>query len=468
MAYFTVENFSAGLDLRRASLTAPAGTLRALKNCHISPGGEIEKRYAFVKFATVDPTTKGLVEVQGNLYVFGPGGPGKVEPAGPWTIGQLQLQAPVINRIIDYDLFDNKVFAVAETDAVGTVQRFYDGADVPDANGFYVRTYKTKMYSVAGSVMYFSAVGDPSDWTGTGSGAIDMSLEDSDMTDCVALEVYYDKLAVFSKTACQLWKVDPDPLQTQYQQTLRQAGTVSPLSVLSYGSGDVLYIAPDGIRSLRARNASLAASVSDVGSPLDPAMQELFRTLGEPYMSQAIAILQPVTGRFWVILPDRIYVLSAFPGPKITAWSEYRPTDADGNPFQITAACTHRQHVVVRDENNNVYAYGGASDTGVTYDNCQAEIIFPFLGGPEKIATQKTWHGIDAAAQGEWDVYAAYNPEDENAEDLIGKIIGPTFQQGRQAMEGRSTHLSLRLRSTQATPLTLSNLVVHYDFAEAS
>jgi hypothetical protein len=467
MPYFTITDFAAGLDLRKSPLTAPPGTLRVLKNCHITPGGEIEKRFAFVKMATVDPASKGLVEVNGNLYVFGPGGPGQTDPTGPWTIGTLQLAASAIERVIDFDLFDNKVFAIAETDTAGTVQRFYDGTEVPGANGLYCRTYKTKMFAVQGSVLFFSAVGDPSDWTGTGSGAIDLSLEDSDMTDCVALEVYYDWLAIFSKTACQLWTIDPDPLKTQYKQTLRQAGTVAPQSVLSYASGDVLYIAPDGIRSLRARNSSLAASVSDVGSPLDPEMQRLFRTMGEGFFSGAISILQPVTGRFWIIMPDRIYVLSAFPGPKITAWSEYKPVDADGNPFVVTAAAMHRQHVILRDDQNNVYAYGGASDTGVTYDNCLAEVVFPFLGG-EKIATQKTYHGIDAAAQGAWDVYVAYDPENDAAEDYVGKIIGPTFKQGRQAMEGRSTHLSLRLRSTDAAPLMLSNLVVHYDFAEAS
>jgi hypothetical protein len=467
MPYFTITDFAAGLDLRRSILTAPAGTLRALRNCHITPGGEIEKRFAFVKMGTVDAASKGLLEVNGMLYTLAPGGPGQEDPADPWSVGKLLLAAPAIEAIVDYDLFDNKVFAVVLTDVSGTVQRFYDGVEVTGAEGLYVRTYKSKIFSVAGSVMFFSAVGDPTDWAGTGSGAIDMSLEDSDMTECVALEVYYDKLAVFSKSACQLWIVDPDPLRTQYSQTLRQAGTVAPLSVLSYGSGDVLYVAPDGVRSLRARNSSLAASVSDIGSPLDPAMQALFRTLGEDFMSRAISVLQPVTGRFWVILPDRIYVLSAFPGPKITAWSEYIPTDNDGNQFTIVAACTHRQHVIVRDENNNIYSYGGASDTGITYDASPVEIIFPFLAG-EKIATKKSYHGIDAAAQGEWSVYAAYNPEDVNAEDYIGKFLGPSYAQGRLAMEGRSTHLSLRLRSTVDGPLTLSNLVVHYDFAEAS
>jgi hypothetical protein len=30
-------------------------------------------------------------------------------------------------------------------------------------------------------------------------GAIDLSLEDSDMTSCIALEAYYDKLAILSR-----------------------------------------------------------------------------------------------------------------------------------------------------------------------------------------------------------------------------------------------------------------------------
>lgn len=466
MPYFTVTDFAAGLDLRRSALTAPAGTLRVLRNCHVTPGGEIEKRFAFVKIFAADPESRGLVEVNGNLYVFMPGGPGKIEPTGPWDVGQLQLATDTLFDILDHDTFDNKVFVVALPTS-DTVKRFYDGVDVPDADGYYVRTYKTKMFSVAGSVLFFSAIGDPSDWLGTGSGAIDLSLEDSDMTDCIALEVYYDKLAVMSKTATQTWIIDPDPLRTQYSQTLRQAGTVAPQSVLSYASGDILYVAPDGIRSLRARNASLAASVSDVGSPLDPVMQGLFREKGEAFTSQIISVLQPVTGRFWVILPDRIFILSAFPGPKITAWSEYIPTDVDGNPFTIVAAATHRNHIVVRDDANNIYSYGGGSDTDVVFDSCPVEVEFPYLAG-DKPATQKTYNGIDAAATGEWDVYAGLNPADETAEDYLGKILGPTFMLGRYAMTGRSTHISLRLRSAVPGPLTLSNMVVHYDLAEQS
>jgi hypothetical protein len=456
--YFTIENFAAGLDLRRSPLAAPAGTLRSLKNLHITPGGEIEKRYAFTKIKSVDPESKGLIELLQNIYVFGPNGPGQIDPSGPFDVGTLMLNTPNISAIIDHDLFDNKAFAIVQTDDVGTIMRFYDGNSVPGANGLYCRTYKTKMHTVAGSVLYFSAVGAADDWGGTGSGSIDLSLEDSDMTDCQGLEVYYNNLAIMSETATQLWTIDPDPLQNTYQQTLRQAGTIAPKSVLQYGSGDVLYVAPDGVRSLRARNASLAAAVSDIGSPLDPVMQDLFRSQGKAFLNPTISLLQPVAGRFWIILPDRIYILSAFPGPKITAWSEYDPG------FTITAAASSQQRVYVRDDADNVYVFGGTDPTQPIFDTSPVEAVLPYHGGDQP-ATFKKFHGLDAICEGEWDVYASFDPT-TGAEDYIGKLIGPTFLQGRIPMEGHGTHISLRLRSTSDGPLTLSNMIVHYDLAE--
>jgi hypothetical protein len=462
--YFTVTDFAAGLDLRRSELTAPAGTMRSLINAHITPGGEIEKRMAFVPFWTCDPATKGLVSVDQKLYTFGPNGPYKTEPSGgqdSWTIGVLGQQTPSIYEIIDYDLFDNQVFVILWTDAAGNVVRCYNGSSIVEARGFYCRTYKTKIYSVSTTVLYFSSVGNPADWVGTGSGSIDMSLGDSDMTDCLALEVYYDKLAVFSKTATQLWAIDPDPLKNQYTQTLREAGSIAWRSVMQYGSGDVMYLAPSGIRSLRARNSSLAAAVSDIGSPLDPVIQDLFRIMGADWMSGTISILQPVTGRFWIIFPDRIYVLSAFPGPKITAWSEYAPG------FVITAAAVYNNHVVVRDTDNIVYAYGGISDEGPVYDDSYVELVFPFHAGTDA-ATSKTFTALDATCTGvPWDVYIALNPEDPFEEDWVGTFDGPTFAQGKFAIHGHATHMSLRLRSQSPGPQLLSNMIVHYQVAES-
>jgi hypothetical protein len=469
MPYYTITDFAAGLDLRRSSMTAPAGTLRSLVNAHITPGGEIEKRYAFTQVGTAPATSRGLAELGQKVYIFTPRG-AIVPPTSEFTYGTYGLACDTLLDIWDYDKFDAKLYVSA---AVGTADdptgtaHFYDGVKVTPTPGApanpykYLKTYKSKMYGTAGTTLGCSNVGDPTSWTGTGSDENDLSLQDSDMTLTSALESYYDKLAIFSETAAQLWLMKSDPLQNQFVQTLRQAGTIAPMSVLQYGTGDILYLAPDGIRSLRARNSSLAASVSDVGSPLDPIIQDIFRTMGKAYLATAQAILQPVAGRFWIIIKDRVYVLSAFPGPKVTAWSEYQPGAT------IVDACVSNQRLWVRDSNHNIFVYGGTNPTQPAFDASPVEVVMPFLGG-EKTETKKRYLGIDAIAEGQWKVAASFDPI-SGAEDDLGVINGPTQGIGRYAMLGYSTHISLRFRTVPgyAGPASISNITIHYELGDA-
>jgi hypothetical protein len=221
-----------------------------------------------------------------------------------------------------------------------------------------------------------------------------------------------------------------------------------------------------------------------VGSPIDPLIQDLHREWGEYSMSQAISIVQPVTGRVWVIIPlardietgvvsSRIFVLSAFPGPKITAWSEYRPR------FNAVAACTHNNRIVLRDDQHRIWVYGRMEDTtdpNLLYDASPVEVVLPFLAGGEP-AIDKVYTGLDAACEGDWEIYASYEANaivpyspDNDKEDRVGTFTGATFEQGRFPLEGKSTHLSLRLRSGKIAPFTdgtlgrksLSNLTIHY------
>lgn len=488
MPYFTINDFAAGLDLRRSPLTAPGGTLRKLKNAHVTPGGEIEKRLSFVDCGELPSNYRGLVEMNGKLYSFiasGTDGTGGAiyDPVSQYSVGTIVLPVATLYEVIDWDVYLGKIFVTVWTDNAGNVKRIYDQQPINMAHpptglpfGFFCRAYKSKMYMVQGTTMWWSCLDDPLHWnddaTATpphiGSGFIDMSKEDSDMEMCNALEIYYDKLAVMSERATQLWMIDPDPLKNQYSQTLRQAGTIAWRSALQYGSGDVLYVAPDGIRSLKARNSSLAAAVSDIGSPLDPIMQDLWRTMGQDWLSTAISIVQPVTGRFWVILKDRIYVLSAFPGPKISAWSEYVPM-VGGSMMMFTPrhACTHLNTIVMLGDDHHVYAYGRDQYGNQNiYDSSPVDLEFPFHGG-DNPATEKQFTGLDAAAAGDWSVYAAYNPENPTAEDYLGMFQGPSFEQGRFPMEGVATHMSLRLRHQAYGPATLSNLIIHYKVGKA-
>ena len=69
MAYILVEDFRAGLDTRRTEITSVPGSARTLTNCHVSRGGEIEKRKAFVTYATLPAGTHGLAAA-GDRFLF--------------------------------------------------------------------------------------------------------------------------------------------------------------------------------------------------------------------------------------------------------------------------------------------------------------------------------------------------------------------------------------------------------------
>jgi len=70
MPYIAITNFKYGLDTRRSQLSSQPGTLLVLNNAHITEGGQIEKRKAFVK-TTMPASTYGLQQTSTTIYKFG-------------------------------------------------------------------------------------------------------------------------------------------------------------------------------------------------------------------------------------------------------------------------------------------------------------------------------------------------------------------------------------------------------------
>ena len=454
-----IENFAGGLDTRRSLLTSPAGTLQRLNDCVITPGGEIAKRKAFIQVADLSGTF-GLAATESTLYAFTRNTDVGVPGSGVPGVGLIYQKLPNGNalRQSDFDTFDGDVYVVCEDP--GVAWRHYYRAVETQGTGqgaAYVRTYGTKMYAVSGKNLSFSAVGDVTNWTtGTGAGFINLSMQDADGEALVSLEIYYDKLSVFSSEATQIWSVDPDPLQNVLDQVLRGAGTISPLGSLQYGSGDVLYLSQTGVRSIKARDASNSGAVSDIGSPIDFEIQDIYTQRGQGYFGGAKALLEPIVGRFWMIFPDQIFVLSYFPGPKITAWSRYTL------PFTVDYAVTCGGHVFLR-SGNALYAYGGAD--GNTYDATVAEARLPYLDMKQP-GHNKMFEALDMTVQGNWQVRNSFDYNNPDAEEVLGAFSSPTWRTGRCAFVGGSSHFSLRFYTTGTGPATLSNAAVHYRMAD--
>lgn len=467
MTYLLVENFNQGLETRRSVLTAPAGSVLTLRNAAIDPGGEIVKRRAFVKIGTnLLAGTFGLAAIGNNVTAFTRNAtvaPPALNISG-YTLNFQNLVGLTSTTafLTDWDVFDGKLY-VALADPGGTTPagqnpHFFDGAATGGAGkGYYVRSFKSKVYAVVDKYLSFCAVADPTNWsTGTGAGFINLSLQETGGAGVQGLEIYYDKLAVMSDSTTQIWSMDADPLKNQLVQTLRATGTRAPLSVQQYGSGDVLFLSPSGIRSLKARDASNSAAVTDIGSPVDEYVKGIRQRYNDNYLYQAKAILEPIVGRFWMVFPTEILVLSYFPGPKITAWSVFT------TPFNIDYVVTAGDRIFIR-SGNDLYVYGGAD--GQAYDNTLAEVRLPYLDA-QKPGHMKQFLAMDATVSGTWDVAVSFNYDQPDVEDYIGSLTSPTWSKGRIAMQGYSSHASLRFKTTYVGESHIANCALHYSMAD--
>lgn len=487
MTYQIIDNFAAGLDTRKSPLTSPPGTLTRLVNAAVTPGGEIAKRRAFVNVATVTGSF-GLAATAASLYVFGK----NVVPSLPsWSVPGVTLKgmkvpnADATLQQMDYDVFDGRIYLACRTggatvppaaptaaenphyyeDASGGASTLSEGA----GKGYYVRTYQTKIYTVLGKNLSFSCVGSPLKWvdgtvgsvTYVGAGFINLSTQDADAEILTSLEVYYDQLAVFASESVQIWAVDPDDSKNQFVQLLRQAGTLAPRSPLQYGSGDVLYLDQSGIRSLKAKDSSNSAAVSDIGSPVDPVVQALILAKGQAYMDKAIALLEPSVGRFWMVFEDRILVLSYFPGPKITAWSEYLLSELGAAKVQHATTCNGR--IFLRDTQDRIWLFGG--NDGQQFNNCGVEIRLPYLDG-KKPGHKKQFSAIDATVNGTWTVKVSFDFNNPDAEETVATISVPTWNAGAGELQGYDSHFSLRFYNNDANQATISNCAIHYEMAD--
>lgn len=136
MAHIAVNDFRLGIDRRRRRVSGAPGSLWDLVNCHITRGGDIERRKALVPFFSLPAGTFGLADVSGQLFVFG----GLAPPAGiPGGIEYQRLEHPTdgtiqISRILDVDAFDAKLYVVAEFED-GSIFHYSDGARVTSWDG---------------------------------------------------------------------------------------------------------------------------------------------------------------------------------------------------------------------------------------------------------------------------------------------------------------------------------------------
>ena len=462
MPAYQIQDFRSGLDLRKSYATAPAGSLRTLRNCIISAGAEIEKRTAFIFWATAPAGSYGVLSRNGEFFVVVDGASGITDWTGnPNYPGIISLPFPVgMTRVADWDLFNGQ-FYIVMAGVDGRYYHFYNQALVTDAmaTASSIRTFGSKMYGVDGRLLRFSAINNPTAWTpptgstNDGSGYIDLSSQDADSTQLIGLEVYLGNMAIFSTLSTQIWKLDPDPSLNQFVQLLRSTGLLAAQGLVQFGQ-DVLYVSSHGVRSLRVQNVSLTAGTTDIGTPIDEVFRQLIITNGAAWFAGARTLIQPRSGRVMVVLPDRMYILSTFQEPAITAWSSF---DA---PFGFVDSCVADPWVLIRGDDDNLYIYG--SDVVAQYDDTEAEVITPALSC-DSSSKNKMFHSFDVGAEGTWTLSVGCDPNNQDTEETVATFTGSTFVNPTMSMPESSTHISLRFRTTDAERCRIGQVNLMYE-----
>lgn len=330
--------------------------------------------------------------------------------------------------------------------------------------GTAVLTYKNKVLSTAGNILFFSAIDAPTQWgSGVGSGYINVPNLTGGDDVLTAVAPYLGSLAVFAEDGIWVYAFDADPANNALEQPLENTGTKSPRSVVTYGANDVFYLDATGVRSLRARDSSNSANMSDVGTPIDGALIEYLDTLTDTQVRAAKAVIEPSSGNYWLAVGERIYVFCHFPGAKISGWTYY---DVGMSIDEIVRLGSD---VYLR-SGNVIYRYGG--DSGEVYPDAGSDtvdIITPFMhaGTP---ATMKQITGIDLACEGVWRVDLISDlrdPDDTTAHQQVANVTRTTFGQDRFDVEAQATHMALRLRCSAAGFAKVSAAVIHYENGEA-
>lgn len=148
MAYYLIEDFRSGLDVRRSPWSSPAGTLQILLDGHITRGGEIEKRKTFADKSALSALTFGLAADQGGLVTFGSVSTPDDLPAG---VRYQRLVAPdgaAMTGISSTTSFNGMLYVVADF-SNGMQWHFYDGNLVTDWGGGIVLPYMVDNNGIA-------------------------------------------------------------------------------------------------------------------------------------------------------------------------------------------------------------------------------------------------------------------------------------------------------------------------------
>ena len=180
-------------------------------------------------------------------------------------------------------------------------------------------------------------------------------------------------------------------------------------------------------------------------------MQEHLATLTTDEISRAVAAIDD-DGRFWMAVKDKIFVLSYFPGSKISGWTWYEPG------FDVDDIAVLEGRIYVR-SGDTIYLYGGVSNAA--YESCQVVVQMPFLDAG-KPGNMRNLEGMDIASEGDWLCELLVDPRDTSRKVQVGYLSGNTWLNMNSAGYASTSHFAPRLTSVSDGYVSLSAISVSF------
>lgn len=332
--------------------------------------------------------------------------------------------------------------------------------------GTFALVHKKRVYSTAASLLRYTQINDFDDWTTTttpasDAGQINMSSESEGTEELLCAATYNGFVAVFSRESIRIWQLETDAEENALEQILENTGTIAPQSVTSYGDTDTFYLDETGIRSIRPREGYDAGYASDVGNAIDGYVRELMAEVGETVSSFAVGVIDPIDGRFMLALSDKVFVLSHFPGSKITAWSYLAP----GVTF--TEMKRAKRKLMAR-AGDTIYVYGGLDgDTYPDADEFETVVETSFMSANDPAAI-KMLNGFDIACEGDWQVEVLVDPNDTTKKIDVGVVNRFTYHLRPIKLPGRTSHVAFRFTCSAAGNAKICTAAIHYEKEETA
>jgi hypothetical protein len=354
------------------------------------------------------------------------------------------------------------VFEVADTWTLTVGGTPYTVSGDAFQPGRQALTFRKKVYSSAGSVVLFSALRDARSFvSGIGAGFLNVSGEKYGDAAISTLAEYAGNMAVFTKQSIAIFDMREDEDLNQLLYTIENIGTNAELSVQPFGQRDVFFLTWGGVRSLRAHNGTDRAFVSDVGTPIDPFVQEWMDTQGATIAAKAKSVIEPKDNRYVISIGTRAFVFNYFPDEKIAGWTYWNL------PSEPKAWFRDERILYVR-MGDVIYAYGGDNGNTLPEDGeviATVEMHFVDAKTPMHF---KNWDDLDMGLVGEWMVSALIDPNNTSTDDEtpLGVFHRITYPEGDRPFDLRGTHIALKLVCSKGGAAKITDMTPHYNGSE--